>query len=626
MRIASLVPLTMLRKPNPTPGRGRSMKQPQSLAVLVLFWGIGLCSVWGQNRDFDALYRKKMGDLAAQARQSGASELASDIQRHAFERDPSRQYIFLKKPTRIRFPSSPASAEWVKSLKTSLTEARNTQAKRLFELAKSKVVADPAHAFQLLHEVLYEDPNHIGAKKILGGLGEPKSMVRTRSATQTHPWFGWSSREYRIVQSEHFEVYSRMRGTAARDMALQLERLYDVWQQVFFYCHTDGRWLKARFQGKSESLQTSSRFQVVLFRDREGYVRELSALEPKIQQSLGYYLPERKVSFFYHDRNPAIATWYHEATHQLFQERAAGIPDPGERSYIWLIEGLALYMESLRFFEGYATIGGFDATRLQFARYRRFQNDYFVPFPELTKMGRASLLERDDVRKIYSQSAGLVHFLMDGNGGELRASVNQVANRVYQGRESLELLTQATGLSVGELSQGYSRFLQVTDDDLQFIGASELVHQLSLGATQVTPKGIQQLSHLRDLRWCDLSGIPVGSADVVWLKENRFLTQLMLNRTKIGDDVVQIISGLTRLEELDLSQTAVTDDSLESIARLIKLTTLWLNETKITDQGLEKLRSLKRLEQLDVSGTQVTADGIAKLRASLPRLQEVTGL
>ena len=142
----------------------------------------------------------------------------------------------MKKPTRIRFPSSPASAEWVKSLKTSLTESRNTQAKRLFELAKSKVVADPAHAFQLLHEVLYEDPNHIGAKKILGGLGEPKSRVRTRSATQTHPWFGWSSREYRIVQSEHFEIYSRMRGTAARDMALHLERLYDVWQQVFFYC------------------------------------------------------------------------------------------------------------------------------------------------------------------------------------------------------------------------------------------------------------------------------------------------------------------------------------------------------------------------------------------------------
>ena len=40
-------------------------------------------------------------------------------------------------------------------------------------------------------------------------------------------------------------------------------------------------------------------------------------------------------------------TMYHKATHQLFQESRPVSPEVGHRANFWIIEGIAMYMESL---------------------------------------------------------------------------------------------------------------------------------------------------------------------------------------------------------------------------------------------------------------------------------------
>ncbi len=111
--------------------------------------------------------------------------------------------------------------------------------------------------------------------------------------------------------------------------------------------------------------------------------------------------------------NPAgstDATWKHEATHQLFNEVRRVRPNLGQNANFWIVEGLALYMESLQIREGYSFVGGLEADRLQFARYRRLCEDYYIPLAQLTAMGKATLQQHAEIRRIYSQAAGLAHF------------------------------------------------------------------------------------------------------------------------------------------------------------------------------------------------------------------------
>ncbi len=125
-------------------------------------------------------------------------------------------------------------------------------------------------------------------------------------------------------------------------------------------------------------------------------------------------------------------------------------------------------------------------------------------------------------------------------------------------------------------------------------------------------------------------------------KEGRFET-LSFRQSKLTDDDLLVVHGLSRLrvlelygtdttdrgvaalrdlpslEGLGLSKTRITDDGLAGLDRFPKLRTLYLIDTAISDAGLAHLHQLKSLEVVDASGTRVTAEGIGRLRTALPR-------
>ena len=572
-------------------------------------------------------YLRRCRALADRLEQAGHPRAAAQVRAHTFPRDPHRQYVFfVGGRTRLKADREGDVAE-LRKLEETWWELRRDQAKRLVRQAGQCVVSDPGRAYRLLFEALYEDPANEDARRLLAlpRRSSRSGTLRTVRPQKAHPWFGWSPRQYWIVRSPHFEIVTRVRGSAPRQLAGRLEQLLLVWCQLFFECWTDGRWLRERWRGGGAIPEMSERFRVVLFRDRDDYVRSLASEEPQIGQSLGYYVPSRRASFFYSERERPWSTWHHEVTHQLFHEISGGVDDPGERAQIWAVEGVALYMESLRVFDGYATVGGFDAERLQFARYRRLRSGYFVPLEEMAALGREDFQRRSDVRKLYSQSAGVVHYLMDGDAGALRPGFVRFLDGVYQGRESIERLVSATGRSLEELSRGYAEYLIVTDDDLPYVGPSEQVRQLCLGKTRVTADGMVHLRNLRHLEWLDVAGLPVGSDDLEWVGQNRSLTQLMAERTLVDDRFGKTISELSRLAELDLSGTRIGDGALESIAQLSKLESLWISDTNVTDASVHFLSRLRRLELLDVSNTKMTRAGVEKLRRALPKLKELEG-
>ena len=168
-------------------------------------------------------------------------------------------------------------------------------------------------------------------------------------------------------------------------------------------------------------------------------------------------------------------------------------------------------MESLRDRGGYLTTGGVDADRLQYARYRRLNEDYYVPLETLVAYGREQLQKDADLPKLYSQCAGLAHFFLDTDRrvSRLDRSSTTCARCIEEWAKS-ETLSGEFGKSYGELDQLYRESLDVTDEDLAYV--DRRVRNLCLGHTQVTDAGLSRVRGLDQLLWLDLSFTDTGDA------------------------------------------------------------------------------------------------------------------
>jgi hypothetical protein len=151
---------------------------------------------------------------------------------------------------------------------------------------------------------------------------------------------------------------------------------------------------------------------VVYFRDRDDYVRSLKPAFANIEISIGVYADAARRAYFFAGDEYEERNLYHEATHQLFHESRPVAPGVGKNHNFWIIEGIALYMESLREEDGYYVLGGFDDQRMRDARHRLLVDGFYVPLSELISYGMADVLSDERIATLYSQAAGLTHFLI----------------------------------------------------------------------------------------------------------------------------------------------------------------------------------------------------------------------
>ena len=255
--------------------------------------------------DSDGQFRDELAALAAKCDELGLKEEAALTRAWVVPRDPRRHYLFLPPAEDPARPSADA-AQLVTQWYAKFSELRRQQAERLFALARQQAESgDEGAAFRLLHELLREDPNHAEARRILGyARGErdwrrPIRRPKLQRNRSSHPLLGWPADQYWVVDSEHFEVSTNLHARAARQVAEYLERVHSAWQQLFYeYWTVPGR-LAARFRGEDVSLGRDRAFDVVLFKDRDDYVAQLSRSEPQIELSVGYYSQSHKTAFFY---------------------------------------------------------------------------------------------------------------------------------------------------------------------------------------------------------------------------------------------------------------------------------------------------------------------------------------
>ena len=522
----------------------------------------------------DSQFREKLEALAEKCGELGMDQQARQTRDWYLRRASDRQTLFVLSE---RNPTKPlASADRkIHFWHERLMEIRTDQAEQLFKLAQAKLESRQATvAYQLLHEVVREDPEHAEALRILGHNKQSARPASARAIRTRHPLFDWPARKHWRVETTHFEISTNHSTQEAVELGQQLEDLYVVWSQIFFPYWSSETALSRWFESGGPA-PPRRKHKVVLFRDHEEYQRTLGKASPGHDLSSGIYLYDREVSWLAAGDETAKRTWIHEATHQLFQETVPAKRAVGLKDNFWIVEAVALYMESMTPYEGYYTVGGFDALRLQFARYRLHNQQFYMPLSELTGIGRDKLQSHEEIRSLYTQSAGLAHFLIDGQSGRYQSAVQEYLKLMYAGRQTRNSLTDLTGTTYETLDDEYRKFLAVSDRDI-----------------------------------------------LERLKPPQFVTMLSLGRTDITDKSLKALVDYKQLDLLDLSFTKITDEGLQDLADLDNLEDLWLTGTAITDEGIQHLRGLKKLQRLEITGTKVTPEGYAALKRSLPALEE----
>src|SRR4029453_370683 len=218
---------------------------------------------------------------------------------------------------------------------------RATEAERLFAAAHQAASAgEAARAYRLLHEVLRENPEHVAALAIVQDSAVQQRRWIVQQPKLPHPQMGWPAGKHWRLETPHFVIATNHSPREAQELGRQLESLHTLWRQLFFRYWSSGEALSARFAGRDEPLaRPRPKMNVILVKDRAEYVAHLAATVPQIDKTVGIYLNKRHASFFYAGDTSVYPTWYHEATHQLFQEAGpSAINEPGERQNFWSTE------------------------------------------------------------------------------------------------------------------------------------------------------------------------------------------------------------------------------------------------------------------------------------------------
>lgn len=444
----------------------------------------------------ESKYAAQLTALAAWCDEHHLASQATLVRQWLPRREPNKLYIFALADSLSPPAGSdhPADGEWWQRF----VRLRQAQADALFALAQKALDAhEPALAYELVRETVRENPDHergrmiLGFEKYEGRWVSPYAAHRLAAGYVFHEKFGWipaadvaryehGERKYSggwidqaadaakhaeiksgwRVETEHYIVNTNSSLEAGVALATQLERLNDIWRQVFVTYYLPEKEMRKRFEATAAVHPATHQYHVTYFRDREEYNAALRPIQPMIGMTLGIYMFDSHTAYFFAGDGQNEQTLFHEATHQLFQEVRPATRDLGRRNNFWVVEAIACYMESLVAHDGYSTLGGFDEGRVPAAHKRLLEDHFYVPLAELVTMGRDALQHDPRLPMLYSQSSGLAMFLMHYNGGQYRQPLVDYLLAVYANKADADTLAAVAGVKYDKLDEQYMEFMK----------------------------------------------------------------------------------------------------------------------------------------------------------------------
>jgi hypothetical protein len=310
----------------------------------------------------------------------------------------------------------------------------------------------------------------------LPGLIRPGQPLRWLPAERADALRREFSRGWEIT-TEHFVLKTNVPLAEAIAFGRRLEAV----REVFFMLLPDlidpaDRPMARRFRDPNLWAEPSTaRHEVWYFATKAGYVNFFKRLGRDQSKSLGYYMtadeagrngPGSPRAYFFREPEPkldALATLFHEASHQLLFESAGPSGYARNRGHYWIWEGLGTYFESLvPRPDGSYEIGGRDGPRMSKARADLVDGPGIMPVADLIGMGEYRYKTEWDIHSVYAESMALAVFLMHGEGGRHRQAFLDYARDAYRGRIDTtgpEPLFHRLGESAETIDERFHRFL-----------------------------------------------------------------------------------------------------------------------------------------------------------------------
>lgn len=479
------------------------MPRPFLFSLLIVLWlpiAVQAETVEVRWAKFNDNYRAKLAELATWTEEHKLADAAEFLQSWlpANQADRLVLYVIDDQTKHLEIPAGASSDQqhWATEFRT----MRESAGKFLVVLARQAVEEKQySLAMRLLHAAVREDPNQLDARTALGfeRIGDnwftPFAKTMHDQGLVWSDRFGWLAKEdlpryeageHKVgakwisaeddaarrkailagweIRSDHYQVTTNHSLEAGVALSTQLERMYQIWRQLFVEYYASPADLQKLMAGKGTEPAPSRVHEVYLYRDKEDYIRDLKPAQAAIDKTIGIYFDNRRRAYFFVGEENYEGNVYHEATHQLFQETRRVPRNIGLRDNFWIVEGVAVYFESLspEPAYGYCTLGGLDAGRVPAARERLLTDGYYVPFERLTSLGTAEIQQDRNIAKLYSQAAGQTTFLMQALAGKYRPALLRYISDVYANRAEPGTLFKLTGASGPELDRQYQAFLQ----------------------------------------------------------------------------------------------------------------------------------------------------------------------
>jgi hypothetical protein len=179
---------------------------------------------------------------------------------------------------------------------------------------------------------------------------------------------------------------------------------------------------------------------------------------------------------------------------------------------------------------------------------------------------------------------------------------------------------------LGELPSLKSIWLQgtqITDKGLANLSKLDQLEELDLRSCKgITDNGMEHVSNLGKLKRLQLYDTRVGNYGLGLLTRLKNLENLDLHSTQVTDSGLTQLEKLARLRTLQIGGKGPTDSGLEPVGRLEQLRWLLLGESSFTDGGLSYLGKLTRLTDLQIAWTEMTGAGFKHL-GNLTRLKDL---
>ncbi|WP_145274760.1 DUF1570 domain-containing protein [Tautonia plasticadhaerens] len=399
------------------------------------------------------------------------------------------------------------------------TSAREEAARAYADLARRSGEADRlALADACFREVLRRLPDEPEARRVLGyvphegGWATPHAVNRLENGDIFHPTYGWIPSEYlpelergllpapslagrapsrwipaadadRLRQGDiasgwqittpHFKIQASVPLDEGIEFARKLESFFDLFTSITADVIGPERLQFARLVRDPDATapaKAARQHLVYYFGSKPQYVDYLTRLtrNPKIKDTLGVYLDDRKTSYFFKDEGGELtveATLYHEVSHQLLFELAGPSGYQRNAGNFWVFEGLGTYFETVSFQpDGSIRYGGRVGPRIAEARRRMVEEDSLIPIARFVTFDREEFNDalRGDPHLNYAESIALTVLLMDGDRRAYRDGFLDYAADAYRGRlragSSLSLASRV-GMSYEQLDQELQEFL-----------------------------------------------------------------------------------------------------------------------------------------------------------------------